>query len=370
MRELLDEVLSLQPGWTHKNTAEMQQRGLLIRQQIPKDLTDYTAGLQGALGAAGADLALEGRDGTGQKSEIPWVRIYSESRSASAHEGWYCVYLFRADGSGVYLCLEHASTRYQNGEFVPRPPEELASLVSWARSVIKPALDRRDDLGSEITLGARGPLGPAYERGTVCCKFYRAMAIPTDAVLINDLTVFASLLGRLYDADDLGRSPENLSPEARAAVELTEAVAAPLRSRLHGGQGFGLTVEERRVVERHAMKLAQAHLVRSGYKVRDVSSAEPYDFVATREDESLIVEVKGTTGTADSIVLTANEVNAHRNSHPKNALIIVHSIDLDRSQRGPKANGGVLFALMPWSIDDSALRPLSFAYFLQRPHTG
>lgn len=249
-------------------------------------------------------------------------------------------------------------------------PEELASLVAWARKVLKPALDRREDLSSEITLGARGPLGPAYERGMVCCKHYTAKDIPTDSVLLKDLTVFASLLGRLYDADDLGLSPENLDAEARAAVELAEAVAAPLRSRLQGGQGFGLTIEERRVVERHAMNLAQVYLTQSGYKVRDVSNAEPYDFVATREDKSLVVEVKGTTGTADSIVLTANEVNAHRKSHPKNALIIVHSIDLDRNRRGPKATGGVLFALMPWSIEESALRPLSFAYFLQRPHAG
>lgn len=264
LRELLDEVLSLQPAWTHKNTPEMQQRGLLIRQQIRTQLTGYAAELRAALGPAGVDLAIEGSDGKGQKSEIPWVRIYSDSRSASAHEGWYCVYLFRADGSGVYLCLGHASTRYQNGEFIPRPPEELASLVAWARKVLGPELDRRDDLSSEITLGAGGPLGPAYERGTVCCKLYTAKDMPTDAILLRDLAVFTSLLGRLYDADDLGRSPENLGADVRAAVELSRAVAAPLRSRLSGGQGFGLTVEERRVVERHAMKLAQAYLARSG----------------------------------------------------------------------------------------------------------
>ena len=69
-------------------------------------------------------------------------------------------------------------------------------------------------------------------------------------------------------------------------------------------------------------------------------------------------------------MLTASEVNAQRKSHPKNALIIVHSIDLDRSKGEPKADGGVLLAVKPWFIDDDALKPLSFTYFVKKTHAG
>ena len=105
MRELLREVLNLQPRWSHTNTADMQRRGVLVRQDIPAWLRGRSEALAKLLGPAGLDCDVEGRDGTGQKSEIPWVRVFSRSRSPSANEGWYCGYLFRSDGTGVYLCL-------------------------------------------------------------------------------------------------------------------------------------------------------------------------------------------------------------------------------------------------------------------------
>jgi hypothetical protein len=364
MRDLLREVLDLQPSWSNTNTPAMQRRGILIRQAIPRWLEGHIGALSSLLGPAGLDCEVEGRDGTGQKSEIPWVRVYSRSRSPSANEGWYCVYLFRSDGTGVYLCLGQASTRYQDGDFKPRSSEELARLVAWAKEALGASLTAQAGLAPEIKLHSRGRLGEAYERGTVCSKFYDAANLLDEYVLLEDLKSFIRLLRILYDADDLGRSPENREPEVRAAEQLTEVLAAPLRSRGRNGQGFGLTAEERRVVERQAMDVAHAHLVSAGYVVEDVSKRRPYDFVATRDGGSIIVEVKGTTGGLGSVVLTTNEVTAHQSNHPDNALIVVHSIELERTSDPPRASGGVLFKLHPWTIDATALQPLSFQYVL------
>ena len=243
MHEFLREVADLQPSWTNKNTPVMQRRGILIRQAIPRWLKGHIGDLAPLLGPAGLECEIEGRDGTGQKSEIPWVRVYSRSRSPSANEGWYCGYLFRSDGTGLYLCLVHASTRYQDGEFKPRPPEELAGLVAWAKEALGSKLAVQLGLASEIKLHSRGQLGEAYERGTVCSKFYYATELPGEHVLLDDLKSFVCLLRILYDADDLGRSPESREPEVRAAEQLAEALAAPLRSRARIGQGFGLDFE-------------------------------------------------------------------------------------------------------------------------------
>lgn len=77
----------------------------------------------------------------------------------------------------------------------------------------------------------------------------------------------------------------------------------------------------------------------------------------------MIVEVKGTTSIGEKIVMTRNEVAAHRSHHPHNALIIVHSIDLQRLlPENPKADGGILLMLSPWEIVESQLRPLAFEY--------
>ena len=109
------------------------------------------------------------------------------------------------------------------------------------------------------------------------------------------------------------------------------------------------------------MRKAKAHLRELNWHVRDVSSSRPYDFECSRGDEKLAVEVKGTTSVGQHIVLTRNEVAAHRSRHPNTALIVVHSINLDRDP-GPKAKGGTLRMFTPWKVEDEQLRPLAYQY--------
>lgn len=364
MKPLLEEVLRLQPAWTHINTPDMQRRGQLIRSEIPAWLEPHLPALSAAMGPCGHDLELEGRDGTGPKSEIPWVRFYSMSRSPSAHEGWYCVYLFRATGTGAYLCLGHGSTRYENGEFKPRSAPELTGLIHWARGVLGTNVDAAAGISTEISLEARGELGRAYELGTVCSVLYDVGAVPDADDLLRDAIKFASLLSKLYDAEDLGRSPESALLLAQNAQEAIETLAAPLKVRRGNGQGFGLTHAERSAVDRRAMVVAQDYLGAAGYAVEDVSKKQSFDFTATKDGHEIIVEVKGTTGAIGSIILTANEVAAHQQKHPANALIVVHSIDLNRTTSPPRATGGNPHIISPWNIDGSALKPLSFQYTL------
>jgi hypothetical protein len=110
------------------------------------------------------------------------------------------------------------------------------------------------------------------------------------------------------------------------------------------------------------MAVAKVHLEGLGWRVRDVSSNQPYDFECTRGGERLIVEVKGTTSTGDQIVITRNEVAAQRAHFPNNALIVVHSVELMRASSSPEADGGELLMRTPWQIEEDRLRPLAFQY--------
>src|SRR6202035_560708 len=112
MRNELLEVIALQRQYTSENSPAMQRRGVLIRDLIPQELRAASTRLKSALGVHGDDLGFQGRDGTGRKTLIPWVRFYSQSRSPSAQRGWYCVYLFDAPATGVYLELGHGSTNF------------------------------------------------------------------------------------------------------------------------------------------------------------------------------------------------------------------------------------------------------------------
>lgn len=363
MRELAAEVLDLQRQWTDKNTPAMKRRGEVIRAAIPAWLRTFDLDIRKSMGASGTDLGFEGRDGTGRKTEIPWTRFYSKSRSPNAREGWYCVYLFHALGDGFYLSLGHGSTRYEAGEFQPRSAAELGGYVNWARQTLGSKIREVPNIQTEIDLGARkSDLGAAYALGTVAAIWYPRASIPSTGQLQSDVLRMAELLGLLYDQQDLGREPEAVSPEVAASLEAVNAIARPLsRGR---GQGYGLTAEERKSVELQAMSVARISLEGMGYDVEDVSASQSFDLKATRGEEELVVEVKGTTGRAADILLTAAEVALHQSVYPNNALLVVSEINLDRSGKKPRASGGTLRQIQPWRIEADALTPSAYRYAL------
>ena len=299
-----------------------------------------------------------------QKTLIPWLRFFSSAKSPSAQRGWFCVYLFDAAGTGVYLALQHGSTNLVEGEYRPRPPEDLARLVAWGREVLAPVIQSNLTLVQPMALQGEDLAG-AYERSTILAKFYSATDLPNDEVLFNDAAEFAEYLKLIYDAQALGLAPSTPPPE----VLEVETVAAGQPERRGIGQGFGLSTSERRAVEMHAMRLAKAHLESCQWRVRDVSASKPYDFLCKRGSEEMIVEVKGTTSTGEQIVLTKNEIAAHCMRHPNNALIVVHSISLTRASDTPSADGGELIVLSPWEIKESQLQPLAFQYIVQNVST-
>jgi MrcB-like, N-terminal domain/Domain of unknown function (DUF3883) len=356
---LATETLELQKQWSHENSIPMQRRGVLVRAIIP---TWIENNLQTSLSYT---IRVQGRDGTGRKTEIPWVRLFNTEHSLNAREGWYCVLLFQAQGDGFYLALAHGSTRWENGTFKPRSNEELSDLVTWARG----ALSWDNPVAPtvplpQIDLGAKGDLGDAYQRSTAACIWYPSSAMPSDEAFLSDLRKFLSYLGALYEAEDLGRSPESASQQAREIVRLTEEITRPKKAS-NSRQGFGLRPAERFAVEQHAMRIAEKLLKDKGFEVTDVSKKLPYDLLAKSNDgKEIIVEVKGSTGAADSVILTANEVTAHRTKHPHNMLIVVHSISLDRKANPPKTAGGACREYWAWDISSAKLEPLSFQCFV------
>ncbi|WP_194820434.1 hypothetical protein [Nocardia sp. XZ_19_385] len=62
--------------------------------------------------------------------------------------------------------------------------------------------------------------------------------------------------------------------------------------------------------------------------------------------------------------MTTRLVAANRSSSAgsHNALVVVHSIQLDRSGANPIASGGSVVVHRKWTIDDEALTPVSFRY--------
>lgn len=369
---MLDEVLSLQPKFSDQNTPEMERRGTLIRHHISDWLKDRLSALQGFVPTVD-DLDVAGRDHTGKKSEIPWVRIHSRSLSPTPQIGWYVVYLFNALGDQVYLSLGHGSTKNLFEEigitqYEPLSAEEVEALKGWALGRLGGALDEVSGLGSSMNLAARRTrLGRAYEDTTLRAFTYRAGSIPDDEELLEDLETLLGFLNVLYQGEQTDAAvPGKVAPEVAEALSGV-AQAAGQGSAAGTRQGFGLTAAERHAVELQAMSLAEKYLVDNGWTVTDVSSKESFDLRAAKGDSSIKIEVKGTTSAGEKVILTRNEVKLHMNDHPDNGLIVVHHIELQPGER-PQANGGSLLVMIPWLLDGERLEPIGYEYSV--PHQG
>ena len=108
------------------------------------------------------------------------------------------------------------------------------------------------------------------------------------------------------------------------------------------------------------MELAERHLRRDWESVVDVSASSSFDLHCRRGAEELRVEVKGTTGLGQEIILTRNEIREA--SELGYALFVVSGIELCRKRdQTAKAKGGVCRFFSPWSPKSDWLSAIAYS---------
>ena len=216
------DALSLQPNWTSENSHAMRERGELIRKTIPALLTP--------LGEP-YGLKVQGRDGTGLKTRVPWVRLYDSQNSPKATAGWYLVFLFAFDGSAVFLSLNQVTTTFVNGEFVPTAPNILGKRTERALKIIGNAGFDTTSLLRDIELKDPGGLGEGYQQGNVFAIRYEQGQVPDDQTIQNDVSRLGPLLNALYRAPEESPVPNGAAfllawnPESWQWTELQADIA-------------------------------------------------------------------------------------------------------------------------------------------------
>ena len=176
------------------------------------------------------------------------------------------------------------------------------------------------------------------------------------------------LLSNLSVARARGGTVFNVTATQWAQVlQLAEQASAQspmLDEQSRSGQGFGLSAAERSAVELHAQTLAEEYFREAKYEVIPVFQTNCYDLHCTRGEETLHVEVKGTTGGGNSIFLTANEVDLATRCPASAVLFFVRNIRLRDTASGPVAEGGDPLIFKPWDITAGNLKPLQYEFTL------
>jgi hypothetical protein len=366
------EVLELQTQYTSKNTPAMKRRGILIRNEIAASLNENLVRFKSKNEIAIEDLWVQGKDGDGNKAEIPWVRVGSKELSPSAMKGWYVVFLFSATGSNCYLSLGHSSMIYEGDSNdkryqKPLPPELAEQMMRWGREKLQLNEIKVPRLKFKMNLEAKGILAEAYNRTSLCGFEYSKQNIPNDAQIIGDLELLLEMLSKIYFLEETDATfPGSESPEHREAVTAIEQAAG---RNLTGPRRQGrsqLPPAHKKVIEEHAVEVTMKLLEKKGFThVKDVGKNHSYDIAAKLNGIDFYIEVKGTISLGEKVVLTKNEVQLHRQEYPNNAIAVVSQIELDRNDP-PSAKGGRVLFISPWKIEDSDLEALGYDYRIQK----
>lgn len=142
---------------------------------------------------------LEGSAGRGNWAEIPWIAVFDRDITETATQGYYIVYLFRADMKGLYLSLNQGWTFFKK-EYGSKEGKEKIKLVSnfWRKEL---SSTLNDFSFENINLHCVNDLGKGYELGHICGKYYSLEKLPKDKELIDDLRnllgVYRELKGRI-----------------------------------------------------------------------------------------------------------------------------------------------------------------------------
>ena len=99
------------------------------------------------------------------------------------------------------------------------------------------------------------------------------------------------------------------------------------------------------------------------YNIEDTSANNPYDLFCTKEGKKdRKVEVKGTRGLGDKVILTINEVKSAKETDTRTDLVVVHSINVDKQGDEIVASGGEVELYQNWVPYDDDLTPTQFEY--------
>ena len=252
--------------------------------------------------------------------------------------------------------------------WVATKPKELGGgqyVVGWYKN----ATVYRDFQKIDENIN-RYPLKNFYYN--IKCKSDDVVLLPVNkrGLYIPRSNKIVSSMGKaniFYLLDSKGCQRNNLAKEIKKAIVLTEKYAGSniktnedCLQDIHAQYSYEADPKIRKAIEHYAMAKCILYYKSKGYKCEDVSLQKSFDVLAIKGKKILKIEVKGTRGPGDKIIMTKNEVDlAKRN---KTFLFLVCDIMYD--YKTGKTTGGEK-RILKWNFSPSSLIALSYSYQIQ-----
>lgn len=147
--------------------------------------------------------------GNGAWANIPWIAIFNKLVTETVRFGFFIVYLFPADFSGVYLSLIQGTASQKEIYGLGNSKKVLRNQAKLLRSMILNQTHmnflEKIDLKLEVipkTTTARR-LGQAYEAGNILAIYYSKNNFPSSQKLLDDLFNLIEIYEKLINTQPL-----------------------------------------------------------------------------------------------------------------------------------------------------------------------
>lgn len=188
LKQALEKILSEYLIEKESNPFSGNTLAEFLRSELPKIISNL-------LGTSDRYL-VKGSAGKGVWTNVPWAAVLDKTVTDTPQKGFYLVYLFCEDGSGLYISLNQGVTdlKQQYGSSVRNALKVKASDYAAQVPYNSPGV-----LTGQINLKAsqKMSLGELYENGAIYSRHYQAGALPTNSELESHLNEFIDLYLRI-----------------------------------------------------------------------------------------------------------------------------------------------------------------------------
>lgn len=133
-----------------------------------------------------------GSSGKGNWTECPWIAILDIVITESPQSGYYPVFIFKADMSGVYLSLNQGVTDVKENY-----KADSKNVLKLRAKDFRAKIDFSSSYLLEISLNSNTSNARLYEAGNIVAKYYPANNLPNEDVLQADVMQFLNLYEEL-----------------------------------------------------------------------------------------------------------------------------------------------------------------------------